>query len=733
MEYKKDFLGGENIPDFALQPARPASTFDPTAYDKLFENLKQAKVSQEEGAVPLVAAVDAKETEAPAMVAAEEAEESAAVAVEEAEESIAVAEEEMEEGTELAVASVTEEAIETAAEAVEAAAVEASEIGHAEDPASRLEEDCEGPAVVAELDSAEEEIAEDVMGDQTEDAKLAVAEVKDVAAATKPAMARPVAEKHKIHEKKLVPIPEPGNTNANIYREVTYTNFRDLDPIKIKIEEDVLITDAKPDMGEMLWVEGNCHMAERSLRAGGNNVLPVRLSGDIKIQALYSPAKNSGERGIISLDVRIPFRDDSLIKMDPNGEIALDGRVKSLNWERINERKFRVSCEIEVGVREYSKKNMDIFEGVQNEQLQLLHKEVDFTDIAIRKSDVIEISEEFSLPDGAAEIENISCFNVSVTEKHRQISDDKAMVNGEAYINVLVDSIDGPTFYGFNSNFTHFVKIGEEIKNPLTGGCVNFNLQECSLTPKRDEDGYYKIIELDMEVGLDLECYCQNQEQWVADAYHSQKDVSWDERDIELNRLVGIESTDLSIREIIDLPEKGEKIGKVIYIGSEDPVLARTQMEKGIMSLEGLLPIRLICVAEENDSKVFYIKKDIKFIAEMNIDGCREEMQSDCKLALKHLSFDRINNRQVSVNADLKARGCVFDKTLNPAIHSVNIMAREEEKRPQPSIIVYSAKNDDTVWKVAKRYSTLSSRLRLINNLDEHEEIKPGSKVLIVR
>ena len=42
MEFKKGLFDGENIPDFALQPARPAASFDPTVYDRLFENLKKS-------------------------------------------------------------------------------------------------------------------------------------------------------------------------------------------------------------------------------------------------------------------------------------------------------------------------------------------------------------------------------------------------------------------------------------------------------------------------------------------------------------------------------------------------------------------------------------------------------------------------------------------------------------------------------------------------------------------
>ena len=46
MEYKNDLFGTENIPDFAMQPAKPAEEFDPTVYDKLYEAMTKPLISR---------------------------------------------------------------------------------------------------------------------------------------------------------------------------------------------------------------------------------------------------------------------------------------------------------------------------------------------------------------------------------------------------------------------------------------------------------------------------------------------------------------------------------------------------------------------------------------------------------------------------------------------------------------------------------------------------------------
>ena len=62
MEYKKDLLGSQNIPDFAMQPAKPAEEFDPTVYDKLYEAMtKPVDKSPEEEEISVPTYVEPEE------------------------------------------------------------------------------------------------------------------------------------------------------------------------------------------------------------------------------------------------------------------------------------------------------------------------------------------------------------------------------------------------------------------------------------------------------------------------------------------------------------------------------------------------------------------------------------------------------------------------------------------------------------------------------------------------
>ena len=149
--------------------------------------------------------------------------------------------------------------------------------------------------------------------------------------------------------------------------------------------------------------------------------------------------------------------------------------------------------------------------------------------------------------------------------------------------------------------------------------------------------------------------------------------------------------------------------------------------------VEGVLPVRLVCIGGESGKLPFTIDRELDFRAMLDVPDCNEGMELDDYAVLKELSFDLINNKQIAVNAEIAVSGYAFKKTDPELIHTVRFLEKGEEKAADPDIIVYAAKEGDTVWKVAKKYHTPLARVRSMNDLAEHEEIRPGTKILIVR
>lgn len=58
-------------------------------------------------------------------------------------------------------------------------------------------------------------------------------------------------------------------------------------------------------------------------------------------------------------------------------------------------------------------------------------------------------------------------------------------------------------------------------------------------------------------------------------------------------------------------------------------------------------------------------------------------------------------------------------------------MVEDELQKKVASIIIYVIQAGDTLWSLAKKYSTTVMDLVKLNDLDEKETLKPGCKLLI--
>ena len=481
----------------------------------------------------------------------------------------------------------------------------------------------------------------------------------------------------------------------------------------------------------MLSVEGSCQLAELAFLLSSRHSIHAN-NGDLKIQALYTAEDDADEPIVVSLDTKILFREDCMVKSEPNSIIAFSADVRSLEWERINERKFRVRAAIEVNMREYCDKELNLFDDVKKDEMQFLEDEIRFTDIAMRKTEIMEVAEEIKLREGDPEIDKILCFNVNLVENHKQITNEKAMINVTAHLNVLYKSDGCPVFYKCSTDFTQFVRIDEKFDYPLIAGRTFFDILDCSLTAKRDEDGRCTILYLNMDVETTLEYYRHIHEPCIADMYHYTKDVEYDTIRKELKLFCGNGAADIPVREIVDVPERYAKAEQVIFV-SGSPKIKNRQGLSGKIMVEGVLPVRLVCLGGESGKLPFTIDRELDFRAMLDVPECNEGMELDVSAVMKELSFDSINNKQIAVNAEIAVSGYAFKRTAPQLIHTVRFLDRSEDKAGIPDIVVYAAKEGDTVWKVAKKYHTPVAMVRSVNDLADHEEVRPGSKILIVR
>ena len=519
--------------------------------------------------------------------------------------------------------------------------------------------------------------------------------------------------------------------------------------VRVYLEEDILVPDVKPDLASILSMDGKIRLSEREIHTSQSDVDHVKISGELDIKTLYIPENMVDGEPLVSIESRLPFKNEMEIRTEAYSDLLVTPTLESIDFTVINERKFKAKATILLNLREYSGVDLEVFEGIRDEEVQMLKEKIRVTDVALRKTESLEIKEELSIKDTMPEIAKILKYDVNISENHKQITKEKAVINSSIYCNVMYigkeaagdvdkanveDNLPTPVLYQGKTEFTQFISLDGDNspggQNPA-GSRVNYNITSLSLTPKEDADGRFSILELDMGIGTGLELYKDVEKEVVTDVYHHLKDVQFDTEDIGLMSLSGSGVSETSVREIINIPQKYGNVDKIAYISgaiTEKP----GSIEQGKNIVEGTVAINLICVAADEKKTLFSIKQDIPFRSAMEIPGISQEMTADNDIFLKELWFDKINNRQIEVNAGIQVNSTVSKQESHQLVKNVSFLEDSEDRSQSPGIVLYIARARDNIWKIAKKYRTTIDEIKKINGLESSNDIKAGSKLLIV-
>lgn len=690
MTYEKDPFELEEIPDYAMQPAKEADEynvhyvprgtagrFDPAAYEKvLYDSLKQA---EEQEVLSEMLEEEPKMTEAQPVLMEMESE-------------------------------ITAEQPEIPEEQPE--------------------------ILVAELETLEE---------QAEALEEEYDKQKEIPAA------RPAFQP--VFIPKTVPariVPLTGNAVSS---RVKLVDLKRREPFRMTIEEDILVPDVKPDLARILSMDGKVKLAEQELHIGQAGADTIRLNGDLILQTLYVPEHAADGEPIVAIESRIPFKSESEMKTSPYSELAVAPVIEALEHTIINERKFRAKLTVKFGFKEYSKVDAEVFEGVRNEELQMLKEKLSLIDVAVRKKEPFEVKEDLALKETMPEILKILKYDVNVIENHKQITKEKAVINASVYCNVLymgagedpeqassaevgADSETGamPVFYQGKTEFTQFIRLdGESASGDQlpTGSRVCFDIKDLSLTAKEDAGGKKCILDLDMNVDTGLELYKTLEKEIVSDVYHHKKDIQFETDEIAATALSGSGTAEISAREIVNVPERFGTVDKVMYL-SGSAAEKRTFIDQGKCITEGVVTADLIFITADADKTVFSIRQDIPFRSAVEIPGITPDMTADNEITLKELWSDKINNRQIEVNAGVQVNTTVTDRKQYQPVKSISLVESPQDSRRPSGIVLYVTRPGDTIWKIAKKYRTTIEDMKKINEIETGKEVRPGMKLLIV-
>ena len=517
----------------------------------------------------------------------------------------------------------------------------------------------------------------------------------------------------------------------------------------------------EPDLEQIINIDARPEITSHDVYRAPNGRNMYRIGGAVSVSTLYVPVADSGE--LVSITSQIRFRRECETgeeeERNETGRESADAEISvellSVSAKVINERKIRVRAEIRCTAKKICTGGDGISGRRQRQRTQPEKRDDQVTDIAQRRTDTMDVSGEVLFKENMPEAEKILHYDIDVMEVRRQIGKGKAVIDACAYYSILyfpkqeereaVNTADSegeretesgsgfiPVFYRGKLEFTQFIRLPDMTGAGASDSQVSFDVISSDLRfeePESGEDGRRLILSFTVAAAIDI--FRDMEREIVTDMYHRSRDVKFSAVPRRVSELCGSGSTEVSVREIITLPESKKGFGRVPYISASIEGIEATA-ENGRCRIEGVIATNTVYEAETEEAGFSSFSEKLPFRTVIDIPDAREGMTIDCSCGMKDIWFDRMNARQTEFSCTLAVSAYVWKIEEYRFIDKVCYIEREEDAEESAGMVVYVTRPGDTQWSIAKEFRTTMRELQVINGLEDSDYVEVGRKLLIL-
>lgn len=500
---------------------------------------------------------------------------------------------------------------------------------------------------------------------------------------------------------------------------------------QITLEDDVIISDSRPDAAKLIMDRGNVTIDEVKVTDDHANV-----KGKMDFHVLYLTDGATAEgRNVADMEGTIPFEEMVFLEGIRSGEpVNVDWEIEDLTLGLINSRKLSVQsllnlnlsceeiCDEETAVDLYSE-----------EPVEFRKKTLNVAAMAIKKKDIFRIKEEVEIPGSFPNIFSMVWSEIVPGAIEFKVLEDKIALQGELR-----------TFFLYRGEGDEEELCHYETTLPFAGsldcsGCREGMIPEirCSAENREvevrpDFDGEERVITFELCLDLDVSIYEEESIDILSDVYGVVKEVSVLEKNAEFRRVLARTNGKMKLSEHFTAPEDGTMIHKILHTASNLQIAEKNAVEGGV-EVTGLVELQIFFESNSDSDKYGVIKGNLPFQYVLEADGVDDTCDYPVTAFVDQITVAIIDNGEVDVKCVVFFRTNIYKKWQEKIVEQIVVSDPDAEKMAAlPGIAVYMVKPGESLWDIGKRYYVPVSVIRQTNNLSS-DDVKAGDKILIVK
>lgn len=481
----------------------------------------------------------------------------------------------------------------------------------------------------------------------------------------------------------------------------------------INIQGDMIVPDSKPDILNTITTNGIPCIYKKEIMEG-----KIRIDGNIMTYIMYLADGNTDN--IRGLNTGLDFSETiNIPELEMGMDVELIPTVKFIECRVLNGRKIAIKVTIEISMKIYSKEAIEIITDIGDEDIQILSKTIKVNSLLGNGSTKVFSKENISIPN-TENLAEILSIQIGLVDKDIKISYNKVLAKSEIEVKMAYLTEEGNICKAQSRlplvGFIDMPNVKEE------NICeTSYMIKNIMIKPNSIEE---HSVYIEMEVEISCMVYEEKEIKTIQDMYCPGKKMDFKKNMV--NTITNKESkrNKCNIREKVNVSglENGTIVDVII-----NPIINKENKLNGKIVYEGEVELNFIFT---DNSVVGINTKKVTVPFEQTVDGILENCKIETNTEVNSQEF--INQLgTVNSNLDLNFETNTYRTTSIPVIN--DIVVEEQDDLEDYSVIIYVAKQGDTLWKIAKRFGSTVDDIVRVNGIERPDKLNVGEKIYIPR
>lgn len=472
------------------------------------------------------------------------------------------------------------------------------------------------------------------------------------------------------------------------------------------VDLDINLPDYCPDIQRIL----KCQVYPRIVSRGVNGDR-LELEGNYTVKVLYL---DSGGTTVRCCDSSDTFSASINLKQNAdNARITAFARVEYINCRATSPRRLDIHGSFSLCVKATAQEDTEVVSNIDSEDVEQQKKTLSFNKMVGFGQQQFSIDEVLELGNGKPAADNLIRTDAFAIVQDNKVIANKIMLTGEVYVKFLYSSTENESAL---ETMEYAIPFNQMLDcDGATDDCmcdVQLNVAGIETQIKNDYSGDKVFFDVQVKLFAGAAVYRGSENTVVTDAYSKKFEMNLSYKQKSLDNLTDLANDSYILKS--SLSPDDTAITKVMDIWNEMSTVG-ANVENGQINYRGKVNLCVLALNAEN--RPFYFERLVDFEYSRPYSNAQDRLICSANMFVAGISY-RITGSGIDVKTELKLNASIYRQVSLKII--TDATADESKPRAQDksaALSIYYADAGETLWNIARAYSTSVEAIKLENDL----------------